>query len=73
MRDYKIELQNRTEFIRDVLAKSGCHGIVYGNSGGKDSTLVGILCRKACRNVLGGIMPSTDNRTCKGTARMLSF
>ena len=57
MRDYKIELQNRTEFIRDVLAKSGCHGIVYGNSGGKDSTLVGILCRKACRNVLGVIMP----------------
>lgn len=57
MRDYKMELRNRTEFIRDVLARSGCHGIVYGNSGGKDSTLVGILCRKACRNVLGVIMP----------------
>ena len=62
MRDYKIELQNRTEFIRDVLAKSGCHGIVYGNSGGKDSALVGILCKLACENTVGVAMPCQSSR-----------
>ncbi|MCL2023419.1 MAG: NAD(+) synthase [Oscillospiraceae bacterium] len=31
--------------------------MVYGNSGGKDSVLVGILCKKACDNTLGVIMP----------------
>ena len=36
--------------------------IVYGNSGGKDSALVGILCRKACDHVLGVMMPCQSSR-----------
>ena len=47
MRDFKAEMENRVQFIRDVLAESGCRGIVFGNSGGKDSALVGILCKAA--------------------------
>jgi len=62
MRDYKKELENRVEFIRKLLAESGAKGIVYGNSGGKDSALVGILCKKACDNTTGIIMPCESKR-----------
>ena len=43
MRDYAEEFENRVRFIREILSKSGAEGIVFGNSGGKDSALVGIL------------------------------
>jgi NAD+ synthase len=56
-RDYAAELQKRVVFIQECLAQSGAQGIVFGNSGGKDSALVGILCKKACDNVLGVMMP----------------
>ena len=62
MRDYKAEFDKRVAFIRDLLEKSGCDGIVYGNSGGKDSALVGILCKFACENTLGIIMPCASKR-----------
>ncbi|MGI6752638.1 MAG: NAD(+) synthase [Anaerovoracaceae bacterium] len=57
MRDYEQELRNRIAFIKELLAESGAAGIVYGNSGGKDSVLVGALCKKACDNTIGIIMP----------------
>lgn len=57
LRDYQKELKARVAFIRELLQKSGAKGIVYGNSGGKDCTLVGILCKKACDNVLSVLMP----------------
>jgi len=62
MRDYKKELEKRVEFIKEVLKESHASGIVFGNSGGKDCALVGILCRKACDNVLSVIMPCTSRR-----------
>ncbi|MEE1356781.1 MAG: NAD(+) synthetase, partial [Clostridia bacterium] len=62
MRDYKVEFENRVSFIKSVLAESGARGIVYGNSGGKDCTLVGILCKAACDNTVGIIMPCTSRR-----------
>ena len=40
MRDYKQEFEGRVAFIRSLLAESGAKGIVFGNSGGKDSALV---------------------------------
>ena len=61
-RDYKEEFDKRVYFIRDLLKKSGAEGIVYGNSGGKDSVLVGILCKAACENTVGLIMPCSANR-----------
>ena len=62
MRDYAVEFERRVEFIRTQLAASRCAGIVFGNSGGKDSALVGILCKAACENTLGLIMPCASRR-----------
>lgn len=62
MRDYNKELNDRVKFIQNALTQSGASGIVFGNSGGKDSALVGILCKKACENVLGVIMPCESTR-----------
>lgn len=62
MRDYQKEFQNRVDFIRQILAESHASGIVFGNSGGKDSALVGILCKAACENTVGIIMPCTSKR-----------
>ncbi len=62
MRNYQEEFKNRVAFIRSVLAESGAKGIVYGNSGGKDSALVGILCKAACDNTVGVIMPCSTKR-----------
>ena len=62
MRNYKIEFENRVAFIKSVLSESGAKGIVYGNSGGKDSALVGILCKAACDNTVGIILPCTSKR-----------
>lgn len=62
MRDYANELQKRIAFIKEALAKAGAQGIVFGNSGGKDSALVGILCKKACAQVIGVMMPCESRR-----------
>ena len=62
LRDYKQETEKRTDFIRSVIDKAGAKGIVYGNSGGKDSALVGALCRYSCENTLGIIMPCGSKR-----------
>jgi NAD+ synthase len=44
-------------FIKQLLTRAGARGIIYGNSGGKDSALVGILCKKACGDTVGLQMP----------------
>ena len=62
MRDYKAEFELRVKWIRGLLDQSGCTGIVFGNSGGKDSALVGILCKAACEDTLGLIMPCASKR-----------
>jgi NAD+ synthase len=62
MRDYAKEFEGRTAFIRKLLAESGARGIVFGNSGGKDSALVGILCKAACPDTVGLIMPCASRR-----------
>ena len=62
MRDYQKEFENRVAWIRDLEAQSHVNGIVYGNSGGKDCTLVGILCKAACDNTVGILMPCASQR-----------
>ena len=57
MRNYEIETKARVEYIRGRLEAAGAAGIVFGNSGGKDSALVGILCRMACDDTLGVQLP----------------
>lgn len=62
MRDYQAELKKRIAFIQGQLKNAHAEGIVYGNSGGKDSALVGILCKMACENTLGVMMPCQSKR-----------
>ena len=62
MRDYAYETEQRTAFIRGLLKAAGARGVVYGNSGGKDSALVGILCKLACDDTLGLILPCGSKR-----------
>ena len=62
MRDWEREKEKRVTFIREMLASSGAKGIVFGNSGGKDSALVAALCSYATDHVLGVIMPCASKR-----------
>ena len=62
MRNYAEELEKRVAFLRSTLQESGCKGFVFGNSGGKDSALVGILCKAACADTVGVIMPCASKR-----------
>ena len=62
MRDYKQETEARVAFIREKLAAAGASGVVYGNSGGKDSALVGILCHMACPDTVGIALPCESKR-----------
>lgn len=55
--DIKETVAKRVAWIKGILEETGARGIVYGNSGGKDCTLTGALCRMATENVLGVIMP----------------
>ena len=69
MRDYKAEFEGRVEFIKNLVASSGVKGIVYGNSGGKDCALVSILCKAACENTVGIIMPCASKRNYEQDSR----
>lgn len=65
--DIEKSVRKRVKIIQELLDETGAKGIVYGNSGGKDSALVSILCKLATENVLGVIMPcgtflENDNR-----------
>ena len=60
-RDFVAETEKRAEFIRGFLKSSGAEGIVFGNSGGKDSALVGILSKLACANTVGIFMPNSQS------------
>lgn len=62
MRNYQEEFEKRVAFIKGKLEESHAAGIVFGNSGGKDSALVGILCKAACDNTVGIIMPCNSAR-----------
>jgi len=62
MRDYKIETEKRVAYIQNILTTSGFDGIVFANSGGKDCALAGILCKMACENTLGIILPCESKR-----------
>lgn len=62
MRNYAEETEKRVQFIRQALSEAHADGILFGNSGGKDSALVGILCKMACENTEGIIMPCSSQR-----------
>ncbi len=53
----KENIEKRVQWIKEVLQSAKAKGVVLGMSGGKDCTLVGILCKMAIDNVTGIIMP----------------
>ena len=61
-RNWQVEYEQRVAWIQARLQESGAAGIVFGNSGGKDSALVGILCKAACDNTVGILMPCASRR-----------
>ena len=61
-RDYTEETRRRVAWVKDILAAAGANAIVFGNSGGKDAALTGILCRMACEDTMGLIMPCESRR-----------
>ena len=63
MRDYAKEFEGRVAWIRALVESAHASGIVFGNSGGKDSTLVGILCKAACGNTVGVLLPCGTKRS----------
>ena len=62
MRDYRAEFENRVAFIRNLVEQSHVKGIVFGNSGGKDCALVGILCKAACSDTVSVLLPCASSR-----------
>ena len=47
-----------TSWIEDNVLSAGCRGVVFGLSGGIDSSLLAVLCKRAFpNNTLGLIMP----------------
>lgn len=62
MRDYQEEFEKRVAFIRGLISDAHVSGVVFGNSGGKDCALVGILCKAACENTVGVLMPCASSQ-----------
>ena len=62
MRDYEREFEKRVAWIRALVGSAHAKGIVFGNSGGKDSALVGILCKAACEDTVGVLLPCASKR-----------
>lgn len=60
--DCAKEVKSRVEWIKSLLKQSNANGIVFGNSGGKDCVLVGILSKMATENVTSIIMPCESSR-----------
>jgi len=62
IRDYEKAAKLRVNWIKEILEESGAKGIVFASSGGKDAVLTGILCKMACENTLGVILPCESKR-----------
>lgn len=58
-------------WIRDTALAAGCGGTVVGMSGGIDSSVLAVLCHRACgRSALGLIMPCHSHGEDQQHARM---
>ena len=60
--EIKLDIEKRVAWIKKVVENAHSNGIVFGNSGGKDCTLVGILAKMATENVECIIMPCESKR-----------
>ena len=56
------------KWIEKRVEESHCKGVVFGLSGGIDSSIVAVLCQKAMgENILGLIMSCGTSRFCTAT------
>jgi len=62
MRNYANETAARVDFIRGIVQDAGAAGIIFGNSGGKDAALTGILCKASGVRTIGVITPCYSKR-----------
>ena len=62
MRNYALETEKRVAWIREQIGAAGADGVIFNNSGGKDCALVGILCKMACEDTVGLILPCEAKR-----------
>lgn len=60
--DIQLLIESKVNWIKKVLSEANAKGVVLGMSGGKDSALVGMLCKMATENVTGIIMPCEAKR-----------
>ena len=60
-------------WIRQAVLNAGCRGLVLGMSGGLDSSVTAVLCKKAFPDaMLGIIMPCYSDETDKLHAQMVA-
>ena len=52
----------KVEKIKEMLKETNAKGLIYGNSGGKDSALVSILCRMATDNIKQQVVDLTKTK-----------
>ena len=48
--------ENIVQWLKSILAKSGAKGFVIGLSGGVDSAVAAVLCKRACPDTTLGVM-----------------
>jgi NAD+ synthase len=57
-----MNYQKLVGWIKDQVIQAGCDGVVFGLSGGVDSSVIGVLAKQAFHdNSLGLIMPCNSN------------
>jgi NAD+ synthase len=61
IRDWENETRKRVQWVQSILSEVNANGVILGLSGGKDSSIVAVLCRMATENVLGVMMPCENN------------
>lgn len=70
MKDYADRL---VDWIQEVVKNAGAQGVVFGLSGGLDSSVLAVLCKKAFpQNSLGLIMPCYSHAEDEEHARLVS-
>ncbi|MFX1566340.1 MAG: NAD(+) synthase [Promethearchaeota archaeon] len=58
--DYEKIKSTITNWLQDYLEKSGCTGFIVAISGGIDSSVAAVLCRKVTNATLGLILPCSQ-------------
>ncbi|WP_027339882.1 NAD+ synthase [Halonatronum saccharophilum] len=72
-KDYNQIIDKLVDWIKKKVNDAGCKGVVLGLSGGIDSAVTAVLCKRAFPDsTLGLIMPCYSNPEDKNDAKLLS-